>query len=62
MRISKYKNIFAERYTPNWSQEVFVVVKIKETVPWADIISDINGEQIFGTFYEEELQRLIKKN
>ena len=62
MRISKYENIFAERYTPNWSQEVFVVDKIKETVPWADIISDINGEQIFGTFYEEELQRLIKKN
>ena len=62
MRVSKYKNIFGERYTPNWSQEVFVVDKIKETVPWADIISDINGEQIFGTFYEEELQRLIKKN
>ena len=62
MRVSKYKNIFAERYTRNWSQEVFVVDKIKETVPWADIISDINGEQIFGTFYEEELQRLIKKN
>ena len=31
-RISKYKNIFAKRYTPNWSEEVFVVSKIKNTV------------------------------
>ena len=53
MRISKYKNIFAERYTPNWSQEVFVVDKIKETVPWADIISDINGEQILELFMKK---------
>ena len=34
VRISKYKNIFAKRYTPNWSEEVFVVSKIKNTVPW----------------------------
>ena len=34
VRISKYKNIFAKGYTPNWSEEVFVVSKIKNTVPW----------------------------
>ena len=34
VRISKYKNIFAKGYTPNWSDEVFVVRKIKNTVPW----------------------------
>ena len=34
VRISKYKNIFAKRYTPNWSEEAFVVSKIKNTVPW----------------------------
>ena len=34
VRISKYKNIFAKEYTPNWSEEVFVVSKIKNTVPW----------------------------
>ena len=34
VRISKYKNIFAKRYTPNWSEEVFIVSKIKKTVPW----------------------------
>ena len=34
VRISKYKNIFAKGYTPNWSEEVFVISKIKNTVPW----------------------------
>ena len=43
LRIFKYKNIFAKRYTPNWS-------------------NDLNGEEIIGTFYEKELQRLISKN
>ena len=34
VRISKYKNIFTKRYTPIWSEEVFVISKIKDTVPW----------------------------
>ena len=34
VKISKSKNIFAKGYTPNWSKEVFVVSKIKNTVPW----------------------------
>ena len=55
MRISKYTNIFAKGYTPNWSEEVFVVSKIKNTVPWTYVISDFNGEDIVGTFYEKEL-------
>ena len=52
VRISKYKNIFAKGYTQNWSEEVFVVSKIKNTVPWTYVISDLNGEPITGTFYE----------
>ena len=56
VRISKYKNIFAKGYTPNWS-EVFVVSKIKNTVPWTYVISDLNGEKITGSFYEKELQK-----
>ena len=55
--ISKYKNIFAKGYTPNWSEEVFVVSKIKNTVPWTYVINDLNGEEIIGTFYEKELQK-----
>ena len=53
VRISKYKNIFAKGYTPNWSEEVFVVSKIKNTVPWIYVNNDINGEEIIGTFYEK---------
>ena len=62
VRISKYKNIFAKGYTQNWSEEVFVVSKIKNTVPWTYVVSDLNGELITGSFYEKELQKLIKKN
>ena len=60
-RKSKYKNIFATGYTQNWSEEVFVVSKIKNTVPWTYVISDLNGEPITGTFYEQELQENNKK-
>ena len=56
IRISKYKNIFAKGYNPNWSEEVFVVGKIKNTVPWTYVINDLNGEPIAGGFYEKELQ------
>ena len=56
IRISKYKNIFAKGYNPNWSKEVFVVGKIKNTVPWTYVINDLNGEPIAGGFYEKELQ------
>ena len=51
-RISKYKNIFAKGYTQNWSEEVFIVSKIKSTVPLTYVISDLNGEKIAGSFYE----------
>ena len=44
VRISKYKNIFAKGYTPNWSEEVFVISKTKNTVPWTYVIDDLNGE------------------
>ena len=57
VRISKYKNIFSKGYTPNWSEEVFVVSKIKNAVPWTYVINDLNGEEIIGTFYEKELQK-----
>ena len=61
-RISKYKNIFAKGYMPNWSEEVFVVDKIKNTAPWTYVVNDLNGEEITGKFYENELQKLIRKN
>ena len=56
VKLSKYKNIFAKGYTPNWSEEVFVIKEVKNIVPWTCGINDLNGEEIFGTFYEKELQ------
>ena len=55
---SKYKNIFSKGYTPNWSEEFFVINKIKNTVPWTYVTDDLNGEEISGTFYEKELQKI----
>ena len=57
VRISKCKNIFAKGYTPNWSEEVFVIKNVKNTVPWTYVINDLNDEEIIGTFYEKELQK-----
>ena len=57
VRISKYKNIFAKGYTSNWSEEVFVIRKIKNIVPWTYIINDLNEEEIVRTFYAKELQK-----
>ena len=68
VRISKYKNIFAKGCTPNWSEEVFIISKIKNDVSWTYIINDLNGEEITGIFYEKELriekvriEKVIKK-
>ena len=61
VRISKYKNIFHKGYIPNWSEEVFVIDRIKNTVPWTYVINDLNGEEITGTFYANELQKTNQK-
>ena len=61
MRISKYKNVFAKEYTPNWSEEAFVIKKVKNTLPWTYVIYDLHGEEITGIFYQKELQRTNQK-
>ena len=63
VRISKYKNIFAKGYAPNWSEEIFVINQIKNTVPWTYVISNLNGEEIIGSFYEKKnCRKPTKKN
>ena len=42
---------------PNWSEEVFVIKKVKNTASWTYVINDLNGEEIIGTFYEKKLQK-----
>ena len=54
VRISKLKNIFATGYILNWSEEVFIRSKIRNTVPWTYIINYLNGKKIIGTFYEKK--------
>ena len=61
VRISKQKNIFAKEYILNWSEELFIIKKIKNTLPWTYVINDINGEEIIGTFYGNELQKTDQK-
>ena len=61
VRISKYKNVFAKGYTPNWSENLFVIKKVKNTVLWTNVNNDLNGEEIVGTFYENELQKTNQK-
>ena len=57
VRISKFKNIFAKGYTPNWSKEIFIVDKINDTVPYTYNLQDLNEEEIIGSFYDRELQK-----
>ena len=55
-RISRYKNIFAKGYAPNWSSEIFIVNKINDTVPCTYNLKDLNDEEIIGSFFDKELQ------
>ena len=57
VRTSKFKNIFAKGYTPNWSREIFIVNKINDTAPYTYNIKDLNDEEIIGSFYHKELQK-----
>ena len=61
VRISKQKNIFAKRYTPNSSEEVFVVTKFKNTVSQKYVINDLNGEEIVNKNleYEKQLRKKV---
>ena len=57
VRISKFKNIFAKGYTPNWSKEIFVADKINDAIPYTYNLKDLNDEEIIGSFYDRELQK-----
>ena len=63
VRISKYKNIFAKVYVLNQSEEVFVIKKVKSTVPWTYVVSDHNEEEIGGTFFRKIIgKKQIRKS
>ena len=60
-RISRYKNIFAKGYAPNWSSEIFIVDKINDTVPYTYNLKDLNDEEIIGSFYDFSSQNVRSK-
>ena len=58
VRISKFKDIFAKFYVPNWSEEYFVIKRmIKNTLSSTYVINDLNGEDISGTFYRKRIEK-----
>ena len=61
VRISKYKRpVFDKGYTPNWTEEVFTVDKIQYTNPITYRLKDLSGEEILGSFYEQEMQKAVQ--
>ena len=61
VRVSKHKSIFAKGHAPNCSEKIFVIKKVKNTVPWTYVINGLNSGEIIGSFYEKELQKTNQK-
>ena len=55
VRKSKYKHIFQKGYQANWTEEIFIVDRVKYTNPITYKLKDLNDEEIQGSFYEPEL-------
>ena len=62
VRTSKYKHFFAKCYILNWSEEVFLITKVKNAFLWTYVIGDLKDEEIVGKFYERYCEKLIRKN
>ena len=62
VRISKVKRIFETSYLPNFTEELFTIYKrFARQVPVYKLKDDA-GEALEGTFYEPELQKIIKND
>ena len=57
VRISRTKAVFEKGYLPNWSEEIYEIIEVKQTNPFTYILKDMNDETIDGSFYGEELQK-----
>lgn len=62
VRLSKYATVFRRGFLPNWSDEIFVITKVRRTVPTTYYVKDQNGQQIQGAFYKEELQQVLVRD
>jgi hypothetical protein len=60
VRLSKAKRVFAKGYLPNWTEEIFTVSQVLNTVPVQYKVQDYRGDEIQGSFYGAELQKVVK--
>ena len=61
-RISKYKNIFAKGYALIWSEDVLVIKKVENTMPWTFVVSELKDEQILETLYKKICKKQMKNS
>ncbi|XP_029658811.1 uncharacterized protein LOC115232829 [Formica exsecta] len=59
VRVSKFKTFFDKGFTPNWTTEVFKIVKVQKTNPATYVHEDSRGNLVAGGFYEYELYRVV---
>ena len=62
VRLSKTRRTFWKSYLPNWTDEIFTVFKCRQGNPWVYEVKDDEGQILEGTFYAEELQKVVKKD
>ena len=62
VRISKYKNVFAKGYTPNWSEDVFAIKKAKKTVPWTLLLVTLKEKELLERFMKKNCKKKVIKN
>ena len=62
VRISKFKKKFEKGYTPNWTEEIFIIYAINMTNPVTYLIKDLNNNPIKGSFNKQELQKNKSRN
>ena len=60
VRLSKAKQVFAKGYLPNWTEEIFTVSRVLNTIPAQYKVHDYRNEEIVGSFYGAELQKVVK--
>src|SRR6266853_4930845 len=60
VRLSKAKNVFEKGYLPNWTEEIFIVNRVLNTMPIQYKVRDYRNAEIFGLFYGPELQKVVK--
>ncbi|KAK7099679.1 hypothetical protein V1264_017897 [Littorina saxatilis] len=61
VRISKTRRVFKKGYMPSWTEELFTISQVKTTTPVTYVLKDDHGEELLGTFYEQELQKVGEK-